>query len=869
MKRILLLLLICLPVLMSAQKSGDYLNENFNKASISTFPPYGWRNVDADGDGRAWSVSGDGALDAEGNQTLSATSHTWLFQDLDPDNWLITPPLLVETETDSIKFWFGSYKGAPQQGRVYISTTGYEIADFTLLDEVGFNGTYNHVNRSISLKDYIGETIYIAFRHTKTEGAGIALALDNVTGPRIQPLDHDLTVYEISGFNTVSCDIEDVKPTITIDNLGSNPVNEFKVYYQSQGYITEQEGEEEHDHISFSPLFSETVTQTIPAGGSLSYECKTALPFSEYNAGTINIRAFIEYEQDAYCLNDTLETSFIKQQSLTTPFIVGFESGETNHQGWYMSPRSTSAPFSIGANPLWANTGNNYLTASVYAPLSGAPVTGDDAYAATRCLLLDENQEYRIDLAYTFRKFPVAQQQKKINFKLIMGTDQRNLLEDHVVLVDTVLVSDKPLISMNTQAEYDLFSSNYFSVPYSGTAFIGLVFYSDEPVAKTEDEWMVFLDDLYLVDRDFDRPIDLALGKINVAYDCNLTAEEPISFTVRNGSLKPSTEITAKYRVNNGEWITETFTETIQPNEQKDLTFSTTLNLSSYRKYKVEGFIFHEGEEELANNELMIVTENKRVKALPFVDDFEEYGVTLNFEDEYRIYDTGYYTWMAAYDQTGNQTYSYSGDGFLADAASPERFTAPDDWLVSCCLQFEKDKEYEISFAYRIESYNVTPSELKVYLLSSYDPSSVIETVGHLEMQNTSHKIFKARYTAKEDHIGHLAFHSCGGLGASVIMMDALSVKLYDGLGIDDVEASSLLSVYPNPASDYVKIESGDNFIRSVEIFNIVGKRMYFQEYADAVINPNIPLAGYEKGNYLVKVQLGSGEVIVKKLIVD
>ncbi len=860
MKNIIIALLICLPFISNAQEAR-YLNENFNKAE-GNFPPYGWRNVDHDGDGRAWNISIDGAPDASGIPTLATTSHIWLFADLYPDNWLVTPQLIVENEADELSYWVGSFEGRPHKGGVYISTTGYDVDDFTQIDEIIFNGTYTNQTRSVSLSDYVGETIYIAFRHEWMETTGIALSIDNVTGPKIKPFDYDLAISGVSGFSESNCDFEDAKITIRIDNLGSKPAGNFKVYYQSQGKVDDEHG---HETTSFSDLYSETITQTINAGGSLEFHCSNALPFSEYKTGTVAIRAFIEFEQDEYERNDGYETTFQKQESRTPPFQTGFESGLNE---WYVSPRAGNAPFGTGSNEVMANTGSAYLTASVYAPSSGSgAVNGEDAYLATPCFMLDEEKDYRLDFFYAFRKFPAgSDNKKKLNFRLIAGTDRSDLLNDHIVIHESTLESTRPLVMPDVKAEYDLFSSPEFKIPDSGIWYIGLMFYSDDPVTQVKDEWMLFVDDLYFVDTEYERPIDLSLDKVYAPYNCNLSDAEPISILVRNASLIPTTEITARYRINNGEWVTETFADVLEANEQKEFTFSTLADLSSYRKYKVEAAISHEGEEELANNEAMIVTENKRVKDLPFTDDFETYTTISSFEDEYLVTGMGYYTWDIGIDNIGAQTYSYNGEGFLVDALDIEYFTAPDDWIVSCCFQFEEGKKYDISFMYRVETYATAASKLKIQLLSDYDTSSLLESLGELEIRNTNYHEFKAEYKAEEDHIGHLAFHSYGGLGASIIFIDALSIKSA-GTAIEEV-AASRLAVYPNPATDYITIDAKDDAVKSVELFDLLGKRVGSQYYAGASNTVNLPLIGYAKGNYLLKAVLESGEVVIEKVIV-
>jgi hypothetical protein len=72
------------------------------------------------------------------------------------------------------------------------------------------------------------------------------------------------------------------------------------------------------------------------------------------------------------------------------------------------------------------------------------------------------------------------------------------------------------------------------------------------------------------------------------------------------------------------------------------------------------------------------------------------------------------------------------------------------------------------------------------------------------------------------------------------------------------------VKVYPNPAADYVQVNSEN--IEKVEIFNMLGQQVFSQFYGDNRVV--IPTTGMAPGSYVVKVTTTTGstskQVIIK-----
>ena len=136
-----------------------------------------WTIIDADGDGNVWAnttIMGEGyGHNASVNAIMS---ESYMGSALTPDNWAITPAIVLpEGRAAGVSFWAAvqdaSYS-AEHYG-IYVSTTTTDPSAFTLvweetMDANGGNhskaqGTWREKHATLS--NYVGQTIYIGFRH--------------------------------------------------------------------------------------------------------------------------------------------------------------------------------------------------------------------------------------------------------------------------------------------------------------------------------------------------------------------------------------------------------------------------------------------------------------------------------------------------------------------------------------------------------------------------------------------------------------------------------------------------------------------------------------------------------------------------------
>ncbi|MCZ4409040.1 T9SS type A sorting domain-containing protein [Cryomorphaceae bacterium 1068] len=96
------------------------------------------------------------------------------------------------------------------------------------------------------------------------------------------------------------------------------------------------------------------------------------------------------------------------------------------------------------------------------------------------------------------------------------------------------------------------------------------------------------------------------------------------------------------------------------------------------------------------------------------------------------------------------------------------------------------------------------------------------------------------------------------------LALDAVSIT--EVLSTNDARGASL-SVYPNPASQYVSLESAANEIRTVKILSLLGEVVFEQSYVGQK-ELSIDVSGFAKGLYLVKVHVSRNEFSTTELFI-
>ncbi len=151
--------------------------------------PTDWSNIDADGDGYMWCTGEDwGAnnnLGVNGSVCVCSESyHNPTQETLTPDNYLVTPVLELAGEytlTWQVCAQDGSFAADHYAVLVGTVENGAFVAKGTLFEETltASKAQGAWLSRSISLKDYKGQKLSVAFRHYNCTDMFV-MNLDNV-----------------------------------------------------------------------------------------------------------------------------------------------------------------------------------------------------------------------------------------------------------------------------------------------------------------------------------------------------------------------------------------------------------------------------------------------------------------------------------------------------------------------------------------------------------------------------------------------------------------------------------------------------------------------------------------------------------------
>ncbi|MCK9448199.1 MAG: choice-of-anchor J domain-containing protein [Bacteroidales bacterium] len=164
---------------LGGSPGGEDFYEDFEAGTL----PTGWVVYDVDGDGYNWenTAINFSVFDAHsGLYCMTSASYVNNVGALNPNNWLVTPPIAV-TANSELKFWVDGQDPAysDEQYYVRISTTGNAVADFTQTIHSAL-ATPEWSEVVLGLGAYAGQTIYIAFVHTDVTDE-FYIKIDDVT----------------------------------------------------------------------------------------------------------------------------------------------------------------------------------------------------------------------------------------------------------------------------------------------------------------------------------------------------------------------------------------------------------------------------------------------------------------------------------------------------------------------------------------------------------------------------------------------------------------------------------------------------------------------------------------------------------------
>ncbi|NIF07809.1 Omp28-related outer membrane protein [Chryseobacterium sp. Tr-659] len=239
MKKILFMACI---LIFGIHQSQTYYSQDFNTTGLN-----GWVSTDLDGDGQQWANLNASSIDPNlGSGSLVSFSYQ-NNQALTPNNLITSPLIDLSTVTASNVYLIYDQATNPnypaEKYSVYVTSSNVPAtitASTPVYTETVASGAVQ--NKSINLSPYIGQQVYVSFRHYDCTD-NFYLIIDNVKVKTVG--DNDITVKKIAldryGLANANYTIK-----ATVKNNGAQSVNNMAVNW------TDGTG----DHLSTIPLAS-------------------------------------------------------------------------------------------------------------------------------------------------------------------------------------------------------------------------------------------------------------------------------------------------------------------------------------------------------------------------------------------------------------------------------------------------------------------------------------------------------------------------------------------------------------------------------------------------------------------------------------
>jgi hypothetical protein len=168
------------PTLITLSGGQDCTNtpvfiEGSESFEVDTLPGC-WVSYNEDGDIFSWFID-SATVDAfDGEQYMRSSSFVPGFGAITPDNYLVSSPRVI-SEGDSLYYVVSAFSDFfPNEFySIEIAINGNQPEDFTEIFSETLSST-NWEGRSIDMSEYVGETVYIAFRHhNSTDQSGLLI----------------------------------------------------------------------------------------------------------------------------------------------------------------------------------------------------------------------------------------------------------------------------------------------------------------------------------------------------------------------------------------------------------------------------------------------------------------------------------------------------------------------------------------------------------------------------------------------------------------------------------------------------------------------------------------------------------------------
>lgn len=441
--------------------TSDTLEVEVFACSFSTFP-FTWDFEDAN-DIVCWKfkrqTGGNGGWYYYNNANSSYTGDgsagfIYSYSDGSTNNWAISPSIQLPSGQNAWLQWDDYPNNNEEEYAVYVSTTGTNISDFSLVASYDLYSYYGWNHRMLNLSAYAGQTIHIAFVHYSDYTGNVFI--DNVTvkaGKQINLLcsgNGSGTIYRTGYYSSGLCGSTDLAVAGTAVSYDIIPTDENSSL--SHLYVN---GVDRIGNMTGS-TYSLTVTQDTTIEAVFEYDCNvTSFPYhmgfsgsehfsdcwitTSYHDTIVNVYGYSQPVGGWIIESDDYYDYGYALQSVSSYWYYDYNSDNytsipVHPDNWAISP-ALHLPMGNGAYLSWhSRARDDYEYSIVTTPNETYRVyvstTGTDTASFTLLgeytLTSNDIQEITLDLS------AYAGQTVRIAFRHISGNNKLSLDNIHV-----------------------------------------------------------------------------------------------------------------------------------------------------------------------------------------------------------------------------------------------------------------------------------------------------------------------------------------------------------------------------------------------------------------------------------------------------
>jgi len=357
--------------------------------------------------------------------------------------------------------------------------------------------------------------------------------------------------------------------------------------------------------------------------------------------------------------------------------------------------------------------------------------------------------------------------------------------------------------------------------------------------------------------------VDAEITNLSIPnWNCDLSASETCTATVKNNGTAATGDFTLGYTVNTDPEVQVNITS-IDPGMTANIDFnvdmSTDGSVFSIKAYTQLANDEVPGDPTTPNDTLTEVTINTTPSILPMdvAFDFTTYDFAgMNAEDV----NNDDSKWVFA-NYTANGLAAHSGDYGLIYVFNGTN--AADDYMYSNCIDLEAG-HYTLTFWSKVGDNGATPpvaipEKLSVKIGMGQEFSAMTQTITDLgEISNMEWEQTTVNFEITTTGIYNLGFYAYSDADMYLLMVDDIHLEVDIDASINDIKDNAL-NIYPNPTTGLVNIVNAKN--ATINVYNQVGALVMSVENTN-----NVDLSSFENGTYIVKV-ITKENTSVKKVV--